>query len=45
VKCDDAIPLLVFGAQRLPGIARSIGGSVQGFKKGIKEVEGVRLGG
>ena len=33
------IVLLLFGAKRLPEIAKSIGASVQAFKKGIKEVE------
>ena len=33
------ILLLVFGAKRLPEIARSIGSSVHEFKKGIKAAE------
>lgn len=31
------IVLLIFGASRLPEIARSFGKAVQEFKKGIKE--------
>lgn len=31
------IVLLVFGAARLPEIARSIGKAIQEFKKGMKE--------
>lgn len=34
-----AILLLVFGAKRLPEIARSLGRSIQGFKKGVREIE------
>ena len=33
------IALLLFGAGRLPEIARSFGKSIQEFKKGIKEVD------
>ena len=33
------IVLLVFGAARLPEIARSLGKSIQEFKKGVKEIE------
>lgn len=33
------IVLLLFGAKRLPEIARGLGKSVHEFKKGIKEIE------
>lgn len=33
------IILLLFGAARLPEIARSMGKSLHEFKKGVKEVE------
>lgn len=33
------IVLLLFGAARLPEIARSLGKSIHAFKKGVKEVE------
>lgn len=33
------IVLILFGAQRLPDLARSLGGSVKEFKKGINEVK------
>ena len=34
------IVLILFGAQRLPDLARSLGWSVKEFKKGVAEVEG-----
>lgn len=34
-----AVVLLLFGASRIPALARSLGKSVNEFKKGIKEVE------
>ena len=33
------IVLLLFGAKRLPEIARGLGKSLHEFKKGIKEIE------
>lgn len=33
------ILLLLFGATRLPSLARSLGSSVRGFKKGLNEDE------
>lgn len=33
------IVLLLFGAKRLPEIAKGLGRSVQEFKEGLKEVE------
>lgn len=33
------IVLVLFGAKRLPEIARSIGSSVHAFKKGIRSVD------
>lgn len=33
------IVLLLFGATRLPEIARSMGKAIHEFKKGVKEVE------
>jgi sec-independent protein translocase protein TatA len=33
------IVLILFGAQRLPDLARSLGSSVKEFKKGIVEVK------
>jgi sec-independent protein translocase protein TatA len=35
------IVLILFGAQRLPDLARSLGSSVKEFKKGINEVKGI----
>jgi len=34
------IVLVLFGAQRLPDIARSLGTSVKEFKKGVSESDG-----
>ncbi len=34
------IVLILFGAQRLPDLARSLGSSVKEFKKGVNEVRG-----
>jgi len=31
------ILLLIFGASRLPALAKSLGSSVHGFKKGLQE--------
>ncbi|HEX9747827.1 MAG TPA: twin-arginine translocase TatA/TatE family subunit [Methylomirabilota bacterium] len=33
------IVLILFGAQRLPDLARSLGGSIKEFKKGVAEVK------
>ncbi len=33
------IVLILFGAQRLPDLARSLGSSVKEFKKGVAEVK------
>ena len=33
------VALLVFGANRLPEIGRALGKSIQGFKRGLKDVE------
>ena len=33
------IVLILFGAQRLPDLARSLGSSVKEFKKGVSEAE------
>ena len=33
------IVLVLFGAQRLPDLARSLGSSVKEFKKGVNEVQ------
>ena len=32
------IVLILFGAQRLPDLARSLGSSVKEFKKGVSEI-------
>jgi len=32
------IALLVFGAKRLPELAKSLGKAVSGFKKGLKDI-------
>ncbi|MBN1282352.1 MAG: twin-arginine translocase TatA/TatE family subunit [Proteobacteria bacterium] len=34
-----ALVLLLFGARRLPDLARSLGRSLRQFKKGMKEIE------
>jgi sec-independent protein translocase protein TatA len=33
------IVLILFGAQRLPDLARSLGSSVKEFKKGVSELQ------
>jgi sec-independent protein translocase protein TatA len=33
------IVLILFGAQRLPDLARSLGSSVKEFKKGVSEIQ------
>ena len=33
------IVVLIFGANRLPGLARGIGSSVKNFKEGMKDEE------
>ncbi len=33
------ILLLLFGASRLPGVARALGGSLKEFKKGVKDIK------
>ena len=33
------IVLILFGAQRLPDLARSLGSSVKDFKKGVNELK------
>lgn len=35
-----AIALLLFGPSKLPGLGKSVGEAIRGFKKGLKEVEG-----
>jgi sec-independent protein translocase protein TatA len=35
------IVLLLFGAKRLPEIARGLGRSIQEFKKGVKDVKDI----
>ena len=37
-----AIVVLLFGAKKLPGLARGIGQSIKEFKKGVHEDEGVK---
>ena len=34
------IVLILFGAQRLPDLAKSLGSSVKEFKKGVSEMQG-----
>jgi sec-independent protein translocase protein TatA len=34
------IVLILFGANRLPELARSLGSSVKEFKKGVNEIKG-----
>ena len=38
------IGLLLFGAKKLPELARAMGGSITQFKKGLKEGEGELVG-
>jgi len=33
------IVLILFGGQRLPGLARSLGSSVREFKKGVSDIK------
>jgi sec-independent protein translocase protein TatA len=37
-----AIIVLLFGAKKLPGLARGIGQSIKEFKKGVHEDEAVK---
>lgn len=34
-----AVVLLIFGPSRLPGLGKSVGESIRGFKKGISDNE------
>ena len=34
-----AIVVVIFGANRLPGLGRGIGDAIRGFKEGIKDGE------
>ena len=34
-----AVVLLIFGPSRLPGLGKSIGASIRGFKKGLNDDE------
>ena len=38
-----AILILLFGAAKLPVLARSMGSSINQFKKGLKDEKGARL--
>jgi sec-independent protein translocase protein TatA len=33
------VVVLLFGAQRLPGLARSMGEGIKEFKKGVREIQ------
>ena len=33
------VVLILFGGKRLPGLARSLGRSIQEFKKGVKDIK------
>lgn len=37
-----AIIVLMFGAKKLPGLARGIGQSIKEFKKGVRDDEAVK---
>jgi sec-independent protein translocase protein TatA len=37
-----AIVVLLFGARKLPGLARGIGQSIKEFKKGVRDDEPVK---